>query len=63
MSVVILRNIASDAATILETETGDGRRSKPFHRLAENPDPTQLRAKLRQQAHDLRDKNANAAIR
>jgi hypothetical protein len=39
MDIVILKNIAADAAYILGTNLNDRRRSAPFERLAERSDP------------------------
>ncbi len=47
VNITILRNIASDAASILDRRLGDKRRSKPFTALAERMDD--------RLAHDLRE--------
>lgn len=56
MNILLVKNIASDAATILENELHDRRRSEPFHHLAERNDDrlaADLRAKLEQQLSSL----------
>jgi hypothetical protein len=64
MNVVILRNIASDAASILEARLADRRRSKPFEALAERMDndlERDLRAALQRESRSLRRKHSAVA--